>query len=235
MMSNLADETLLTWIHLSDIHCGQGDKLESVMRRDVLSQTIEDAKKISRSIGAMPDFALISGDLFQSGGNKQAEFDELNEFSNNLITNLEIKDGIYCVPGNHDLDREIERNNNNVRRLLDSLRAGNEMLDTSLTNPEEECYLSSRFKNYSDWIIATGCNKNAIEISPIAWERVWPVEKLKIRLRGLNSAWISMNTHDQGILQMHLDSLERRSRTEPDGIIELITFHHHYQPVEKVA
>lgn len=226
-MSNDLPTPLLSWVHFSDIHCGQGDRYESGVRKDVLRAAVRDAAKLLRDKGLSLDFGLISGDLFQRGGTTKAERDELNEFVDNLVSELAMRDGIYCVPGNHDVNRGVEKKDSDVLRLLKSLRSNAaEPVEDALEDAKERARLLSRFRNYGDWLNARKFNKDSTEIAPLAWERTWEIEGVRIRLRGVNSAWLCMDDRENGRLQIQLGSIARTEvRSDPDTVT-MITFHH---------
>src|SRR4051812_781677 len=113
-MSDTPVTFLLSWIHLSDIHCAQGDTYEASIRKEVLKAAVNDAADLVAKESITLNCGLISGDLFQRGGTTKRERDELNEFVDNLVAQLSPTDGIYCVPGNHDVNRGIEKKSADV-------------------------------------------------------------------------------------------------------------------------
>ena len=91
----------VTWLHISDLHLRESEELP---QKAVLSAMLEDIERRCTA-GLIVDFVLATGALAFSGD--EAEY--------NLVANFFIKlsaaiglphHKIYCVPGNHDVQRE---------------------------------------------------------------------------------------------------------------------------------
>ncbi len=225
-MNSEAERHLLSWVHLSDIHFGQGGVAEKILRSDIRTQLLQDALKLCTRHKISLQFGLLSGDLFQRGGMSTGEIKELDQFADGLISALILKDGLYCIPGNHDVQR-LEINDRNIRRLLYEAKtmASNEKLDDYLAIHSESEMLRSRFKEYESWIQKRGANKNVKEGSPLAWERTWIFDEAVIRLQGLNSAWLCTGDGDKGMLQVPFADLLLGASASPEEI-GLLALHH---------
>lgn len=96
----------LEWIlHLSDIHfhTGSGDIFD--LDSDLRNELLLDAHSFAQEHTASPHAVLISGDIAYSGSHD--EYSHAKEFLAELCEKqghtIEI---VWCVPGNHDIDRQ---------------------------------------------------------------------------------------------------------------------------------
>lgn len=87
---------------LSDIHLKIQKEPED--QGLVISEFFKDLPNILKDIPFDDRFCIISGDLVQVGGAKQS-YEEFNKrFLEPLTKHIALKN-IYCIPGNHDLNR----------------------------------------------------------------------------------------------------------------------------------
>ncbi len=93
----------ISWLHLSDVHLRPRDAWAQDL---VLRAMCED---IARRRTTSPfDFVLLSGDLAFSG--KPEEYEIAATFLDDLSHATGVsKAHIYCVPGNHDINRERQK------------------------------------------------------------------------------------------------------------------------------
>lgn len=94
--------TRLTWLHISDIHLRE----KTGWAQDiVLSKMLED---ITNRYGTKrPDLVFVTGDIAFSGNAKEYELAE--EFLKKLCERISLpKEHLFLIPGNHDIDRELE-------------------------------------------------------------------------------------------------------------------------------
>ena len=100
--------TMITILHLSDLHFRAGDKLDQYNRQVVMEELLRDIAERTSRIGAMVesiDLIVISGDLAFSGD--EEEYSQLErELLDSLSKSSNIAhDRLFTVPGNHDVDR----------------------------------------------------------------------------------------------------------------------------------
>lgn len=93
----------INWLHLSDFHLSRRDAWEQDL---VLRAMCNDIRNRRDTLAL--DFVLLSGDLAFSG--KPEEYEIAATFLDALSEACAIPtERIYCVPGNHDIDRERQR------------------------------------------------------------------------------------------------------------------------------
>ena len=94
----------ICWLHISDIHLRAGnewsqDVVLKAMCRNILEQ---------REAGTGADFILVTGDIAFSG--KSEEYDLAEKFFDDLqAASGVLKGRIFCIAGNHDIDRDRRR------------------------------------------------------------------------------------------------------------------------------
>ena len=181
----------IRWLHISDIHMRETDpwSRDSVllaMREHISRNSAEDIKV---------DFILVTGDLAFSG--IANEYRLVGKFFDALSTASRVpKESIYCIPGNHDLDRG--RNKMcfiGARKVLqnqseiDAILAGQGDLETLITRQKnyrnfQETYFSTQERNDTDDGLGY--------VSRIA------LDDIQVAIIGLNSAWLAeggLNDH----------------------------------------
>ena len=95
----------LRLLHLSDLHARAGRESEPWRRRRVLGPAWETNLDAILEDGPI-DLVCFTGDAADWG--KREEFAEADEFLAALLDRLGLpRDGLFVVPGNHDVDRSI--------------------------------------------------------------------------------------------------------------------------------
>lgn len=91
----------ICWLHISDIHMSARD----AWSQDVVLTAMCGQIKQQRAKGEAADFILVTGDLAFSG--KAGEYALVAEFFDALCAASGVpKERMFCVPGNHDIDRD---------------------------------------------------------------------------------------------------------------------------------
>lgn len=94
----------ICWLHVSDIHVRARD----AWSQDVVLRAMCDDIARRRMGGLAVDFILATGDLAYSG--KTEEYTIAAIFFDALGVAAGVpKERIFCIPGNHDIDRERQK------------------------------------------------------------------------------------------------------------------------------
>ena len=94
----------IRWLHISDLHMQNS---QSSAQNAVLTAMLDDIKKRCKG-GLAFDFVLVTGDLAFAG--KETEYALVEKFFDNLATTIGLsQEKIFCIPGNHDVDRERQK------------------------------------------------------------------------------------------------------------------------------
>ena len=179
----------ITWLHLSDVHMRVTDEWS---QRVVLGSMCEHVAEL-RKEGLAIDFILITGDLAFSG--KLDEYKLVSDFLDDLIAKSEVsRERIFCVPGNHDIDRDRQemcfkgtRGHLQSQNLVDELLEGGENLETLLVRQKgfrdfQESYFPSQKRRRTD--------------DGLAYVSLIEIDDVQFALVGLDSAWLSEGGRD---------------------------------------
>jgi DNA repair exonuclease SbcCD nuclease subunit len=94
----------IRWLHISDFHLRTGDSWS----HDVVLKAMCDDVARQRKDSISADFILATGDLAFSGS--AAEYKLAASFFDAVCTASGVpKERIFCIPGNHDIDRERQK------------------------------------------------------------------------------------------------------------------------------
>ena len=174
----------IRWLHISDIHMREG---EDAQRQAVLSAMLEDIGSRNRTEAPL-DFVVATGDLAFSG--KESEYELVAQFLGDLIVSTGLNsDRVFCVPGNHDVQRERSkmcfkgarsevRNEGDVYRLL----ADDDERDELLRRQEEYRAFEA------GWV---GDQDREYTQDGLGYVSRVEIDDLRIAIMGLNSAWLS--------------------------------------------
>ncbi len=159
----------ISWLHLSDWNHKypiSGD------RKKKKKGLLKDIEKITNSLGAV-DFILFSGDITNSGAKE--EFDEVKtELIDPIQKQLGTTIPIYCVPGNHDIQRgEIGLIASHLRDEIASLTsaAAWRKFNDTVSEPSTATELNKPLSNYFDFLDGLGCRLSPIETAQRADDR----------------------------------------------------------------
>ncbi|EYF00027.1 Hypothetical protein CAP_1616 [Chondromyces apiculatus DSM 436] len=195
---------LLTWLHLSDIHFGHPSAGHRADRKLVLDKFRADVATY-RDIGVpRVDMILVTGDIAWSA--QTAQYEEARAWLHEVASLVGVDaDKIFVVPGNHDVDRNADKDRT-TKRLLRDLRENDESLDEVLTDAGDRALLAGRQRAYLDFVKAMGpacLGTPPGPEAPLWWRaRVEGVGGLKVRLVGLNTALLAADDKDQGKLRV---------------------------------
>jgi hypothetical protein len=147
-------------LHLSDLHMGQERGAARWRLRDVLGQAWRDnldAIAQDRQV----DLVCFTGDLAFSG--KPEQYREAGEAIEFLLQQLNLdKSRFFCVPGNHDIDRDLEADA--WRQLRDAHDVRPEDFDPWIAGGRappgcEDAWIDAvllRRRAYDDWLTTFG-------------------------------------------------------------------------------
>ena len=172
------------WLHISDFHLRESE----VWSQDaVLASMLDDIRRRVAK-GTVFDFVLATGDLAFSG--QESQYALVEAFTDELADAIDLKrDKIFCVPGNHDVDRARQTTCfAGARSILQSeseiysFLASKEERKTLLTRLRgfqqfQERYFASQLRNQTD--------------DGLGYVSVVDVDDIKIAIIGLNSAWLA--------------------------------------------
>ncbi|TKD12187.1 metallophosphoesterase [Polyangium fumosum] len=196
---------LFTWLHLSDVHFGHPNVSHRWDQKLVLAALRDDLARLDDHGIPKPDALFLTGDIAFSG--KKEQYAEARAWIDALTSRLGIApDRVFLVPGNHDVDRAIDKTDRNVARLLRGLRQGADLLDEVLANADDKALLTSRFAAYLEFARAFP----AVHLpDTFSWAHAFTTNGLALRILGLNTALIAADDLDRGKLWLGNEALAK--------------------------
>ncbi len=210
-MNPSEEKTIFSWLHLSDIHFLHGDIHNQTDQEMILNALHTEIQKVTSSSSSVPrpDAVFITGDIAYSGADiKVDEYKTAEGWLLRIIGTLGLgPESVYIVPGNHDVQRSVAENDDDISMLIESLRDSRRSLVWALSNEKQCTRLASRFHNYIEFCSRCTSTYQDLPSKPEAlfWHRTIPSRTgFTIRLIGLNTALLSQDDADEGKLGLSL-------------------------------
>ena len=185
---------VVRWVHISDLHMRQS---ENAPRQAVLSAMLQDMRDRVATEGPF-DFVVATGDLAFSG--QESEYKLVGEFLDQLVGSIDVApSSIFCVPGNHDVQRE--RSKMCFTGAREALRSQNDVYGF-LTDADERESLLLRQEDYRtfDAALSNGQARRYTD-DRLGYVSTVEVEDLRIAILGMNSSWLAAGgIEDEGRL-----------------------------------
>lgn len=179
----------ISWLHISDIHM----RVRDAWSQDVVLKSMCEHIRQQRAQGTAADFIMVTGDLAFSG--KDVEYDLVEEFFDELSTASSVpKERIFCIPGNHDIDRE--------RQKLCFLGARTSLQDQNRTDTvleagEDLITLLKRQENYRNFQSTYFAGQDRTRTEDSLGYVSWLIfEDVRLAIVGLDSAWMAKGGMD---------------------------------------
>lgn len=182
------------WLHISDLHLRT---TEDGPQQAVLSAMLESLASRYTQSNAI-DFIVVTGDLAFSGGT--AEYRLVGDFFDRLATSTGVDpDKMFCVPGNHDVQRGVSKLA--FRGARESLQNQAAIYELFADEDEREALLL-RHSEYRDFQSRFWRGQER-EYTPdgLAYVSRINVDDLDVAIMGLNSSWLAHGgPSDEGML-----------------------------------
>jgi hypothetical protein len=174
----------ITWIHISDFHLRDS---QAWAQDVVLSALCRDIERRRGAAGRI-DFVLATGDLAFSG--QAQEYDRAATFLDEVLRVTGVpRERLFCVPGNHDVDRDRQRMCFVGARHI--LQSENE-IDVFLESREEVETLLQRQDSYRQFQETYfGQQERRWTSDGLGYVSPLAVEGVRIAVVGFNTAWLS--------------------------------------------
>ena len=206
--------SILNWIHISDIHFGDGTHRHLIDKNQILERMLEDIEYLSIDESTSPDCIFITGDISYSGGSRSGdEFEKATGWIDRLLEKIKLnRSQVFVVPGNHDLDLSNDESRE-LKYMLESLRSGSALLD----NLEVESFeaLRLRYQKFSEF------SSQFAEVETFGSIGHWSkrIESssdspVQVRIFGLNTSSITKIRDNEGKLQIGLEALPEKNTDE---------------------
>ncbi len=227
---------LFTWLHLSDIHQGHGGGEVRWDQRFVLEALRKDVGTLSLERVPHPEAILVTGDIAFSGNSKvlpneaiSKEYERAGIWIDSVAQSINCqKSSVFTVPGNHDVPRIAERQKD-LRRLVDSIRRGDDSLDDVLEDIGERAHLLARMKSYNEFSSRYGTSIAQMGNDPeLSWLQTINTPALTIRIVGINTSLLAADNKDRKLLRVGKEQLQNIAESPKNGeaTISIILSHH---------
>ena len=215
-------------LHVSDIHFKRGEAGSAMDPNHHLRVSlVQDAKKQCAKLDAVPDAILVSGDIAYSGHPEEYEFAQVwfEELCEAVGCDLS---KIFVIPGNHDVQREVAKKpiiqaaHNDIKRTDAHLLAGK--LSGYLNDEDNGMQLYGPLENYNSFAGTFLCSLAPPDRTKL--DRLYTLnDDSKLRITGLNSAFVSSHADDIGTLFVDPSSF---TISHEYGVAHLVFCHHPY-------
>ena len=174
----------ICWLHISDIHL----RLDNEWPQDVVLNAMCGNIEKQRSEGIAADFILVTGDIAFSG--RSEEYKLAASFFDNLQTASGVaKERIFCIAGNHDIDRDRQKfcfrgARSELRSVgqVDAFLEGGENLETLLKRQQNyRQFQQSYFASQERTLTADG----------LGYVSRLEIDEIQLAIVGLDSAWLA--------------------------------------------
>lgn len=175
----------VAWLHISDLHLKA--ELSGWEENTVLRDLVEAVRPLACKRPA-PQFVVVSGDLAFAG--RHREYELVTGFLDGISLALDLpRSRVYCVPGNHDVDRAVQTTCHlGARKLLTSHQAVEEFV----TNEAERKTLLARQTNFRAFCCDYwGADGPTWTPEGLGFVANLEVGGLRVSIVGLNSAWLA--------------------------------------------
>ena len=193
----------IKWIHLSDFHFGLNPFDQAFSSKKIVEHLTE-----SKAKGFIPDFIFITGDIANTG--KKSEYEQFVEHLISPILDIfgnEFLDNIFTVPGNHDLNRNVNQEFSKEKFVRPESLSFNPDPGSSLRRE----MLAKRFEDFFEHNLCESSMDIKSDQGAIAVER--SINSEKVGIVGLNTAWLCDGEKDKEALTPGVpilrDALER--------------------------
>lgn len=180
----------IAWLQVSDIHM----RLSNEWSQDIVLRAMADSIRKQRNQGLTLDFILATGDLAYSG--KEEEYELVKRFFDELVDATGVpKERIFCIPGNHDVNRNRQKLCfKGARAALTSQNTLDPILapdsdDIATLLQRQEAYQA--FQN-----LYFGSQLRNATPDCLAYTSLLNIEDIEIAIVGLNSAWLAEGGKD---------------------------------------
>jgi predicted MPP superfamily phosphohydrolase len=175
----------IVWLQVSDIHM----RLRDEWSQDVVLRAMADSIRQRRVRGLTLDFILVTGDLAFSG--KKEEYALVERFFDELASAASIpKERIFCIPGNHDINRSRQRLCfQGARAALTSPNVVDPLLSS---DSDDLATLKLRQEAYRDFQSSYfSAQDRTVTSDGLGYVSSLVIEHITLAIVGLDSAWLA--------------------------------------------
>jgi len=220
-------DSLFTYLHLSDMHFGLPNVGDRHNQSIVLAAFRDEFANLTRKGLPQPDVVFITGDIAWAG--KTSDYNDASTWFDEIAKQLGLtSDRVFVVPGNHDLDRDVDADRN-VKRLLRGLRDGDDV-DEALADAGDRDLLLRRKDAYLAFAkrFAPACHHpDKSPLERLAWTyREQARGGLAVHLVGFDTALLAAGNDDAKKLRLGQAQIALLNDCAPDREFVVVLGHH---------
>ncbi|CRN06144.1 Calcineurin-like phosphoesterase [Pseudomonas sp. URMO17WK12:I11] len=212
----------LNWLHLSDFHFGK-----NAFQQELIASKILDQIESFRTNEASPDFIFITGDIANAG--KPEEYEKFDEVVMKPLIQMlgeNFKERIFVVPGNHDLNRKV--NKTFSREMFLNLEDG--LFEPTPESLEDRQMVNARFDNFSQQLNFT--NSHEIFFEKGSFSQKFAINNINLGIAGINTSWLCRDEKDKGNLSPGIALVRHALEEIKDCDLKIVLGHH---PLEWIS
>lgn len=223
-------ESKLVFLHVSDIHLREEELSSGIeLDHDLRNELVLDVRRLRGDAFDSLDGVLLTGDVAFAG--KAVEFASARAWLDELRHEFGFSEGgVWCVPGNHDVDHATIANSALLRTVRASVRAGGEdraasVLHELLEDQVAHATLLEPLSQYNDRF-ANGFQCTT-KCPALSWSDKIPFAgRYEVVLHGLNSAVISDSRDNVETGRLVLGAAQASAVSRRPGAINVSLCHH---------
>lgn len=102
---------MINWLHISDLHLGSEGTITNIMR--------DELPIYLKRLGVKCDYVFCTGDIRTANVNPHLFTDDMAAYLISICEAVQTSvDRLYIVPGNHDVDRDVDGRHDVIRKVL---------------------------------------------------------------------------------------------------------------------
>ena len=217
-------------LHLSDIHFNRKEKSDydpHDLDFDLRDQLEADVQRLLKSTGRI-DGIIVSGDVAFAG--REPEYEAAGEWLSKLCNDSGCERGaVWCVPGNHDVDRSVYEGSRLLQALHKEVRGTDpgsidDWFGRTLRDKEAASVLLRPFEKYNRYFGER--YKCPTHPGSLFWEdRLLLNDSSTLLLRGVNSAVISDAADDNRDYRLALGTHQATPLQRANEAVDFICHH----------
>jgi hypothetical protein len=217
-------ESLYAWIHVADLALGRAADAERPIVPFVRKQLRLDIIKQLPELGVAPEAIVVTGDV--GGAGQATDYAEARTFLVGLAGAAGLgAERVLVVPGARDLTPPRAEDRSKLARLLESLRAGEETLDSALADADDRACLRSRREHYHAFVESLGNASTTAGDTGLDWTHSTASRSgLTVHFIGLDTAIVATGD-DRGKLRVSLGALTSALPAPPEDLVIVLSQH----------
>jgi len=110
-MLKMVFDSMIRWLHISDLHLGSTDFFTDELRDELVGFLIKEGLKC--------DYVFCTGDIKTAGPGDEGFTDDMAAYLKDICIAVGVPvERLFIVPGNHDINREINSRKDAIKKVM---------------------------------------------------------------------------------------------------------------------